>query len=343
MTAQFPTKKQEGIKRGYYSMKIEKLPSGNYRIRKQVDGKRYSVVVPYKPSTKKEASQLIEDKINGTDVLHKSFKECARDYIDGKAPTLSPATVRGYESVLKMLPDTFDKDIGSITPWDVQVYISSLTAKGKSPKTVRNYHGFISAVFSVFLPEVTLSTKLPQKSQETDYVPSDDDVKRILDAVKGSDYEVPLRLACYGLRRSEICALTMDDLDGNLLTIDKAKVLGTDREWHIKSTKTESSNRTIYIDDSLRDLIKEKGMYEGYPNRIYWHLRKTQDALGIPRFPLHYLRHYYASTAHALGLSDAVIMESGGWKTDYVMKRVYRHAQDVEEKQKTLAEHMKNL
>lgn len=323
-------------------MKIEKLPSGNYRIRKQVDGKRHTVVVPYKP-TKKEANQLIEDKINGTDILKKSFKECAREYIDGKAPTLSPATVRGYESVLKMLPDTFDKDIGSITPWDIQVYISKLTADGKSPKTVRNYHGFISAVFSAFLPEVTLSTKLPQKSAENDYVPSDEDVKKILGAVKGTEYEVPLRLACYGLRRSEICALTMDDLDGNLLTINKAKVLGTDRKWFIKNTKTESSTRTICIDNNLRDLILEKGMYEGYPNRIYWNLRKTQDELGIPRFPLHYLRHYYASTAHSLGIPDAVIMESGGWKTEHVMKKVYRHAQNVEDNQKKLADHMKNL
>ena len=30
--------------------------------------------------------------------------------------------------------------------------------------------------------------------------------------------------------------------------------------------------------------------------------------------------------AHAMGMSDADIMKSGGWKSDYVMKSVYRHA-----------------
>ena len=324
-------------------MTIEKLQSGNYRIRQQIDGKRYSVTVPYKPS-KKEAHQLISDKITGNDTLKKTFRECAEEYIKGKSHTLSPSTIRSYGSILKMLPEAIlDAQIGTITGWDVQVYIDSLSADGKSPKTVRNYHGFLSAVLGTFAPDTTINTHLPQKLKNDEHMPSDDEVKRILSMSKDTPYEVPLRLACYGLRRSEICALTMDDLDGNLLSISKAKVLGDNQEWHIKTTKTTSSTRTIYIDDDLRDLIREKGMYDGYPNRIYWHLQKCQEELGIQHFPLHYLRHYYASTAHALGISDAEIMEAGGWKTDHVMKRVYRHAKDKEQSQKALADHIKNL
>ena len=37
--------------------------------------------------------------------------------------------------------------------------------------------------------------------------------------------------------------------------------------------------------------------------------------------------------AHALGMPDAVIMASGGWRTDDVMKRICRH-----EKQEQVAE-----
>jgi integrase len=40
----------------------------------------------------------------------------------------------------------------------------------------------------------------------------------------------------------------------------------------------------------------------------------------------HDLRHYFASYLHDKGFSDAEIMSLGGWKTDHVMKRVYRHA-----------------
>ena len=325
-------------------MTIDKLPSGSYRIRHQIDGRRYTVTIPYKP-TKKEAFQMIQDKINGVDVLRKSFADCATEYISGKSHTLSPATIRGYESILRMMPEKLKmSEIGAITAWDVQTYMDKLTAEGKTPKTVRNYHGFISAVLATFAPETNLSTQLPQKAKNDEYTPSDDDVKQILSMSKGTPYEIPLRLACYGLRRSEICALTPADLDGNRLTINKAKVLGKDREWYIKATKTTDSTRTILIDDDLADLIRETGtVYDGYPNRIYWFLQKCQDKIGIPNFPLHYLRHYYASTAHALGIPDAVIMESGGWKTDHVMKRVYRHAKDTDDQQAKLIAHMRNL
>ena len=98
------------------------------------------------------------------------------------------------------------------------------------------------------------------------------------------------------------------------------------------------------IDEDLANLIRETGkIYDGYPNRIYWNLRKYQDALGIPHFPLHYFRHYYASTMHALGISDAVIMETGGWRTDHVMKRVYRHAKNTADEQAKLISHISKL
>lgn len=325
-------------------MTIEKLPSGNYRIRHQIDGKRYSVTVPYKPS-KKEAFALLEEKRTGADKSRKTLKECAREYIDGKAHTLSPATIRGYESILKALPDNLlHSEIGTISAWDIQVYVDKLTAEGKSPKTVKNYHGFIASVFSAFCPETIIRTQLPQKIENEAYMPSDDDVKRILNMAKGTDYEIPLRLACYGLRRSEICALTLADLDGCQLTINKALVADKDMNWVIKTTKTASSTRIITIDEGLADLIRKTGkIFDGYPNRIYWNLQKYQDELGIPHFPLHYLRHYYATTMHALGISDADIMATGGWKTDHVMKRVYRHEKNAEEARKKMAAHIGKL
>jgi integrase len=159
------------------------------------------------------------------------------------------------------------------------------------------------------------------------YVPSDEDVKRIIEESKGTQYEVPIRLACYGLRKSEICALTIDDLNGNILTINKALVLNEDLNWVIKTTKNEASTREIYIDDGLVALINDKGFYHGYPGNINKWLNRTEEKLGIEHFSLHKLRHYYASMAHSLGIPDAYIMKAGGWKTDNVMKRVYRHAQ----------------
>lgn len=314
-------------------MKIEKLPSGTYRVRKTIQGKAVSVTFPYKPS-QKEALQALQDKYTGRDKLRMTFDQAATEYINGKRNTISPSTIRGYYSLLRTMPDVIkNRQLEDLTPWDVQKYINDLSAD-HSPKTVRNHHAFISAILGTFAPNLTLNTQLPQKRPKHAQIPSDGDIKRILEAVAGTEYEIPFRLACYGLRRSEICALTPSDLVGNQLTINKALVEDENKHWHIKSTKTVNSTRTIIIDSALSALIRSQDrIFEGYPNKLYKELKRVQKRLEIAPFPFHGFRHYYASTAHALGMPDAVIMASGGWKTDDVMKRIYRH-----EKQEQVAE-----
>ena len=169
-------------------------------------------------------------------------------------------------------------------------------SKKCSPKSVSNHHGFISAVLNVFSPNLKLNTTLPQKSKNEPYIPSDDDVKRILEYASGSKYEIPIVLACYGLRRSEICALTPEDLDGDVVTINKALVQDENKEWIVKQTKTVESTRKIIIPVEIADKIREQGyIYIGHPGKISDYLYRTQKKLGIERFSIHKLRHYFAS------------------------------------------------
>ena len=155
-----------------------------------------------------------------------------------------------------------------------------------------------------------------------------------MERAKDTEYEIPLVLACYGLRRSEICALTLKDLDGDTIRINKAKVLDEDGSWTMKTTKTTASTREIIIPDEIAEKIRRKGyIYNGYPNSIIRFLKNTEDALGIPRFPLHKLRHYFASKMSAMNIPEADIMRMGGWETDYVMKGVYRHVMEDKNKE----------
>lgn len=329
-------------------MKIEKLPSGSYRIRKMYKGKTYTVVTDYKP-TQKEALQLLSaemDKVPAAAPAHMDFKEAADKYIEVKANVLSPSSINGYKSVLRNISDEFKMlIINDISAVDIQKEINDYSVN-RSPKTVRNAHGFISAVLGMFRPELNISTTLPQKRKVEPYIPSDEDVKRILFQSQGTVYEIPLLLATFGLRRSEICALTLDDLNGNILTVNKALVQGPDKKWIIKSTKTTAGTREIYIPDYLVSLIKERGeIYSGYPNNIVKYLQRSQKDLGIPRFSLHKLRHYYASMSHSLGIPDSYIMQAGGWKSDNTLKAVYRHAMNdkKEEMQEFAAQYITEL
>lgn len=327
-------------------MRIEKLPSGSYRIRKMYKGKMYTVITEYKP-TQKEAITLMSDKLKAAESksVHLTFQKAAESYVDMKRNVLSPRTIKEYSETAGRLPNWFnDLIVSDITQIEINRLVNELS-KTKSPKTVRNYHGFLSAVLGTFCPNLKISTTLPQKVKNEPYTPTREDVKRILAEVKDTPYEIPITLACYGMRRSEICALTLEDIDEDIVHINKALVLDENRKWVIKSTKTTESTRNIIIPMELADKIREQGyIYKGHPNTIYDCLKRTEEKLNIPHFSIHKLRHYFASQLSALGVPEADILKLGGWETDHVMKSVYRHSMmEKEEKAKReAAEKLRN-
>lgn len=315
-------------------MKIEKLPSGSYRIRKMYKGQTYTIVFDHKP-TQKEAMQAMAAELDKIQEKYESltFRTAAQKYIDSKKNVLSPSTIRGYSGIVRQISSAFlNNNIYDITVLDVQSEINRL-AERCSPKTVRNHHGFLSAVLGSFRPDLKLVTTLPQKVKNEPYIPSDDDIRQILDYAKGTEYEIPIILACYGMRRSEICALTLDDINGDVVSITKAKVQDENLEWVTKTTKTTASTREIVIPMEIADKIREKGyVYKGYPGEITKFLAASQKKMGIPLFSIHKLRHYFVSKMSAMNVPEEDIMRFGGWETDYVMKGVYRHAMEDKNK-----------
>lgn len=327
-------------------MKIEKLKSGSYRIRKMYKGVVYSVVVDYKP-TQKEALILLAHELKKaqSQKMHITFETAANRYIEIKDNVISPSTIAGYASLINSMSKSFKKKIiTDITSVDVQAEINRY-AKGRSAKTVMNMHALISGVLGSYVPDLQLNTTLPMYIKPKAYIPSDSDIKAILKEAKGSKYESALILASFGLRRSEICALTDDDISNGEISITKALVRNRNKEWVIKQTKTENGTRIVKVPTEVTDRIKEVGLYEGYPGSILKYLNRAQDRLGIPRFPLHKFRHYYASICHYLGIPDNYIMLSGGWKTDNILKTVYRHALNDKssEMDKISGDHLKSI
>lgn len=327
-------------------MKIEKRGPDSYRIRKMYKGQMYTVTFDHKP-TQKEAMTAMTDELNKIRTVHTqmTFQCAAESYVDMKRNVLSPRTIKEYAETANRFPEWFQKlPVSDITQIEVNKLVNELS-KNKSPKTVRNYHGFLTAVLGTFYPNLKINTTLPQKVKNEPYTPSQEDVKRILEAVKNTEYEIPITLACYGMRRSEICALKPEDIDGDIVHINKALVLDENKKWVVKSTKTTESTRDIIIPMELADRIRTQGyVYKGHPNTIYDYLKRTEKELGIPYFSLHKLRHYFASQMSALGVPEADILKLGGWETDHVMKLVYRHSMmEKEEKAKReAAEKLRN-
>ena len=316
-------------------MKIDK--HGNkWRIRKTYKGKAYTVLLDEKP-TIREAEKLLAEEIDKGSVTgapSDSFQKAAERYFLLKSNILSPWTISSYKTILRALSDTFKTtkltDIDGVT---VQKEINDYSAT-HSPKSTRNAHGFISAILATYKPQLKLYTTLPQKAK-IDYVtPSDDDVRRILAAVAGTRYEIPYRLAVFGLRRGEICALSTADLDGNALQINKTKVLDGDKHCYVirPMPKTTESMRTVYIDDHLADLIRAKNgpVYDGDPHRLGKHLTELQEKLGIQHFRFHDFRAYFATKSDSLGIPKKSTLATGGWSSDRIFDRVYNRKLESE-------------
>lgn len=337
-------------------MAIEKLKSGHYRVRFTVDKRKHSITTDRKP-TKREEAALIQEYIEKLQEQQRRkqngiFLDFANEYIGSKEKVLSASTIRGYKATLRGIPETFTGiPFYEIEQHDITRLVNDMVGSVK-PKTIYNRHGLIVSVLKEFRPEFVVRTKLPRREQKDIYTPGDREVRAVFEYIDNNPqlnkYWIAVYLGAMGLRRSEIGALTMDDLSkDNILTINKAKVRSIGKGWIIQNfTKTERSNRRIPIPEELADRIRKQGyVYQGDLNRIYCVLDSVQKKLGIPHFGPHRLRSYFASKAHAIGLADSVILTLGGWKSDNIMKGVYRKAlqEDIKNGTETYLNHMTTM
>lgn len=309
-------------------MKISKLKSGSYRVQKQINGNRISITFDHKPKTAEIEAAIAKrfGYYNGK----LTFEAAANDYIDARTNILSPSTIKNYRLMVKYFsPGFLCKPIDEIQNNDIQKEIN-VFCKEVAPKTVKNRYALVSSIFAEFRPDFVLRVNLPMQVRKEPYVPSNEEIRMLLADAEGTKYKTALLLACCSMRRGEICALTMDDIDidNRIIHVTKDMVISDTNEWVTKIPKTAASIRDINVPQDVIDSILENGLFTGHPNMISKWMRRHEDKLGIPHFSLHKLRHYFVSSAHEKGISDANIMAAGGWATPNVMIKHYRHAQN---------------
>lgn len=304
-----------------------KLPSGTYRTQVLIDqsSRKYK---SFTGKTAREADMKAEQwKLAYGRNRSDSFSRCADKFIKDMEDVLSPNTIRVYKAtnsqLQEELPAFVRLDLTSITKQDLM----KVAHLKKAPKTIRNYLGFISSVFSyndITMPKI----KAPERPQKAIYIPDEEMVRVVLEKAAGTRLEVPLALAARGMRPGEICAVRASDIDGDTLHIRRAMAY-TGSRFVIKAPKTKKSDRVIKIPLEIANKIKEDGqatkMSTAALTAAFQKFRRENE---LPYFRLYDLRHAFVSIAHANGIPDSYIMSMGGWSTPYTMQNVYRHSLD---------------
>lgn len=327
-----------------------KLPSGSWRVRVfshwqyDEEGKKKAIYESFTSSITGKAGKAEAERMASEWKYKKKHRgenqtvhDVLRQYVDMKTQVLSPSTIRGYECLLRNnYEDIESVHVRDLDNQTVQQWISAISA-GLSPKTVRNVYALFTAAIEMAVPDTTFHVSLPAKKQQDLYTPNDADIKKLLDVIKGKPLEIAVYLAAFcSLRRGEICAVTSSDVKDGKLTVNKCMVKDKNGLWVIKQPKTYSSYRVVDLPEVVQKRIDgiDGRLYPKNPNKLTNAFRRAIKRAECPEFRFHDLRHYYVSISHALGIPDAYIMESGGWKTTNVMNRVYRDTlSDVRKKE----------
>lgn len=322
----------------------KKLPSGSWRCRvfshiEYVDGKKKNIYESFtvkdpslrgKKECERMAAEWAFNRQNRAALM--TVHDACRRYIDTKREVLSPSTVRGYEAILKnYVSDIEGIHLRELTSDQLQLWISDLTRK-HSAKSVRNTWGLVRASLDMF-DAGTFKVTLPSKEAADLYTPTDDDIRRLLDVTnKDPELHLCIMLAAFGsLRRSEACAVTMDDFSNDGVSITKALVQDADNFWVLKDPKTKKSRRFAdlpsFVVKYARTMTPDKDgrLIHVTPGAIQRRFQRAVVRAGLQHIRYHDLRHYYVSISHALNIPEEYTMQNGGWVHESrAMKEIYR-------------------
>jgi len=322
----------------------KKLPSGRWRNRlyigRDAEGKR--VYESFTADTKKEADALAAVRAREIELGERKARnpglytvgEAVDQYIEINDGILAENTVREYKRCRRLyFQSLMNQRIDRLSPELISRAINT-EAKRHAPKTVRNAWAVIAVSVAAAVPGYQFPGKisLPEKVKPEIVIPTDEQVRAILEDMRGRSLFIPIALAAScGLRRGEIAALDFDkdvDFDRGLIRVRRSVRIDSEGNWvTVERTKTYTSNRTVECPRWLLDVIKEAGPEYKMPsaNWITNGFEKSVQKLGFPNLHLHCLRHYYASTLIALGVPDKYIMERLGHATPDMLRNVYGH------------------
>lgn len=314
-------------------MNARKLPSGRWQsivYIGTVDGKKKYVTVTEdsRRDCLLKAAQVKAEAEANADSPRITVQQAVERYIEVKRGVLSPSTVAGYVSKLKLYIATHPIGacrIDQVTNQKAQAWISDIS-EGRSKKTVASAYGLFTASVRMFR-KLDLDVRFPQGRRYDGYVPSTEEVFTVLEYARAWDerlYRACLLSAFGTLRRGEISALTAEDIHGSFIRVEKDMVKDENGKWITKLPKTEDSVRDVQLPSwILQEMPKTGPLVDYRPDEITKWFGRTVKKAGLPHFRFHDLRKHAVSLMATQGVSMASIKEIGGWSNLQTPQQIY--------------------
>lgn len=189
----------------------------------------------------------------------------------------------------------------------------------------------------------------PKKRQREAKFYTPEQLGVLLAKAVGTRLELPMFICAYlGLRRGELCGLRWSDVDleHQTITIENTRTQAGKKEIE-KGTKTASSTRTLYLPDTLCDMLKAakehqqacRATYKNTvivmedgrpfrPNYLSELFGKFLADNDLPKIVLHELRHTFASLSNQAGIPAYNIGKALGHSTPATTQKIYTHLLD---------------
>lgn len=238
------------------------------------DGKRHTVYSPTLDGLRKK-----EEEINRVENAGASYNdggitviELLERYISLKQGVRYATTV-GYNFVLNLVKkeDFGQRRIRDIKPSDAKLWLMKLQKDGRGYSTITSVRGVVKPAFQMAYEEEILRRN-PFDFKLSDVV-KNDSKKRIaltkeqkdtfMNFIKGDKhfsryYDEFMVLLETGMRVSELCGLTKDQLDfeNRRIWVDHQLVRMSDGTLYVEKTKTESGCRFIPMTDNVCEALK---------------------------------------------------------------------------------------
>ena len=365
---------------------IRKLTSGKYQVRVYKDGK-YEFIGTFRTSREAEiaAGKAEERKDLGQNISNKNtpFVLVVEEWLKWKKRTTKDSTYRQLEVIIRnhVMPAFGHKKVAKITRVEIKDWLAAfgeLDKNGKPKYSIGSRRKYLSVIKSILFYavqelrvlgdnpadrlklEVQDNVALKKEDEKVKYFTLEE-MNRFLDFLKTyehqrfPEYRIYYMLIFFlyktGLRISEALALRWDDIQGNMVDINKQTSRDDNNKVILTTLKNDCSYRTIQIEEEvLRELKKFKAKqnelilgnprfrknedgiifqnYNGHyltPSIIRDTIQNYHQAAGVEYKGLHAFRHTHATLLLEAGVSEIYVAKRLGHKDTKELSRTYGH------------------